>query len=67
MLSFVGLLVLWFVGGMESDWAAKLSVIRHLESFSIGVLDFEDVGYYILFTAAFLFMTIRWQEASRWK
>lgn len=67
LLSFGALLLLWFVGGLESDWSAHISVIRHLESFSVGVLDLADVGYYIFFTAIFLFLTIRWQEAARWK
>ncbi len=67
LLSFVSLLVLWFIGGVEAKWAAQLSLIRHLESFSIGVFDIGDTVYYLVAISIFLFLTIRWQEASRWK
>lgn len=67
ILTFVTLLLLWFLGGMESAWAGKLSLIRHLESFSMGVLDLADLAYYFLFTLGFLFLTVRVQEAMRWK
>lgn len=67
LLAFVSLLFLWFIGGGEMQWVEHISIIRHLESFSMGVLDVADVGYYLLFTVAFLFLAIRWHEASRWK
>ncbi len=67
LLSFVALLMLWFVGGLEQSWAAHISIIRHLESFSIGVLSMKDLSYYVLFIGTFLFLTVRWLEASRWR
>ncbi len=67
LLAFVMLLILWFAGGTPGVWGEELSIIRHLESFSIGVFDVSDTSYYVLFIAAFLFLTIRWQEALRWR
>jgi len=67
MMSFVALLILWFMGGLNYPLADQISIIVHLESFSVGVLDLSDLSYYILFMAAFIFLTIRVQEATRWK
>jgi ABC-2 type transport system permease protein len=67
LLSFVLLLLLWFLGSFEQAWAEDLSIIRHLETFSVGVLTLSDVAYYLLFMAGFLFLTVRFQEARRWK
>lgn len=67
LLSFVILLMLWFMGAVPSEPMQELSLIKHLESFSTGVLDVSDMAFYILFIGAFVFLTIRYQEAQRWK
>ena len=65
LLSFATLLLLWFVGAYNTPWAEQISIIQHLDSFSLGVLDLGDTAYYVLVTAGFLFLTIRLQEMRR--
>lgn len=67
ILSFVFLLTLWFLAEIGNPFLEKLSVSRHLESFSVGVLDLGDLAYYLLFIFALLFLTIRTLEAERWR
>jgi ABC-2 type transport system permease protein len=45
----------------------QVSILEHVESFSKGVLSLADVSYFVLFTAFFLFLTLRSLEAHRWK
>lgn len=46
---------------------AYLSINDHVASMSKGVIDTEDVVYYLGFTAMFLFLTLRSLEAKRWR
>ncbi|MDX8410719.1 MAG: ABC transporter permease subunit [Mariprofundaceae bacterium] len=46
---------------------AYLSINDHIESLSKGVIDSEDVIYYLCFIAVFLFLTLRSLEANRWR
>lgn len=67
LMSFSTLLLLWFLGGADQTWVENLSIIHHLETFSVGVIGLTDVSFFILFVSAFLFLTVRVQEARRWK
>lgn len=67
LMSFSTLLLLWFLGGANQTWVENLSIIHHLETFSVGVLSLADMTFFILFSGAFIFLTIRVQEARRWK
>lgn len=67
LLAFVLLLVLWFLAEVGGPVGEKISVIGHLESFGVGVLDTTDVVYYLLFIFIFLFLTVRTLEAERWR
>ncbi len=67
MLSFVFNLTLWFLAEIGGDLGEAVSPISHLQSFSTGVLDASDVAYYLLSTAAFLFLSVRVLEAERWR
>jgi len=74
VLAFGLLLVLWFVGEGKTIFgptlggiAEYLSVTKHFESFSKGVLDSRDLLYYVLFTVLFLFLTLRQMSSYRWR
>lgn len=46
---------------------AYLSINEHITSMSKGVVDSEDVVYYLCFVALFLFLTLRSLETNRWR
>jgi len=56
-----------FVGTGFAAVLAQVSLLYHFESFSKGVIDTQDVSYYVLLTAFFLFMTVRSLESARWR
>ncbi len=74
IITFGLLLLLWVIG-----WAAnftgplvgkilnELSLVRHFDSFSKGVIDIKDVVFYLLFTFYCLFLTCRVIESKRWR
>ncbi len=45
----------------------QLSILEHFESFSSGILDSNDVVYYLNFTVFFLFLTSRVLDSQRWR
>ena len=74
VLSFGALLMLWVIGWAKSYAGATigevldyLSVIKHFDSFSKGVLDSRDLVYYLVFIVFFLFLTLRQMTAYRWR
>jgi ABC-2 type transport system permease protein len=74
VLSFGALLMLWVIGWMKSYLGSTmgevvdyLSVIKHFDTFSKGVLDSRDLLYYLLFTVFFLFLTLRQMATFRWR
>jgi len=44
-----------------------ISITEHLESLAKGVVDTEDIIYYINFAFLFLFLTLRSIESKRWR
>jgi len=44
-----------------------LSINTHIDSLSKGVIDTEDIIYYLCFIVMFLFLTLRSLEANRWR
>jgi ABC-2 type transport system permease protein len=74
VLAFGALLMFWVIGWMKNlvgptsgSFVEYLSITRHLESFTKGVLDSRDLIYYLLFMALFLFLTLRQVESHRWR
>lgn len=74
VMSFGMLLIFWLIGLSASRAGESLkpvleylALVGHLVSFSRGVLDTADAAYYLLFTAFFLFMTLRSLESKRWR
>jgi ABC-2 type transport system permease protein len=45
----------------------ELSILEHMDSFNRGVLSLGDISFFVLFTAFFLFLTVRSVEAHRWR
>jgi ABC-2 type transport system permease protein len=45
----------------------QLSILEHLESFNKGILALSDLSFFVLFTAFFLFLTLRSLETNRWR
>ncbi len=74
MISFTSLLVLWMIGfvsdihpGLLGQICNEISVYAHFDEFSKGVINTGHAAYYILFCCFFLFLTLRFLEAHRWK
>ncbi len=67
VLTFVPLLTLWFLSDVGGALGEKVSLITHLQSFSVGVLDSSDLFYYLAVIFFLLFLTVRYLEAQRWR
>ncbi|MCK4773532.1 MAG: ABC transporter permease subunit [Candidatus Krumholzibacteria bacterium] len=70
VLSFVGLLIfqmvdLLFKAGSLGVLAGALSVRKHSETFTMGIVSTVDVGFFILFTVFFLFLAVQVLDARR--
>ncbi len=64
------LIISWltpFVSPATAAVLSQLSILEHFDSFSMGVLDSNDVVYYLNFTAFFLFLTSRVLDSNRWR
>jgi ABC-2 type transport system permease protein len=74
VVAFGLLLVLWFVAEVKTlagpsfgPLMEYLSVTKHFDGFSKGVLDTRDLIYYLLFSFFFLFLTLRQMSSFRWR
>ena len=56
-----------FVGPRFADALGQFSLLQHFDGFSKGLIDTQDVTYYLLMTLFFLFMTLRSLESTRWR
>ena len=72
--SLVVLLLLWVIGpiggqteGMLKNTLEYISLLRHLASFSKGLIDTRDVIYFVSITAFALFLTVRSVESRKWR
>lgn len=45
----------------------QLSILEHMESLNKGILSLSDISFFVLFTAFFLFLTLRSIETYRWR
>jgi gliding motility-associated transport system permease protein len=73
-VSFGFLLLFWmmsysvsFVSGAFGQIISYLSINEHIASLAKGVLDSEDIIYYLCFIILFLFLTLRSLESKRWR
>jgi ABC-2 type transport system permease protein len=74
VIAFGAALIFWVISHMGSitgepvaSVLRQLSIIEHQESFHKGILSSADLSYFILFTAFFLFLTLRSLETHRWR
>ncbi len=74
VLSFGALLMFWIIGWVKSlvgtttgSVIQYLSITNHFNSFIQGLLDSNDLLYYLLFIMLFLFLTLRQVESYRWR
>jgi ABC-2 type transport system permease protein len=69
ILTFVALFALMildrFFAGDPSNTMASLSLMRHFQSFSGGLIDSGDIAYFVLFIVTFLTLTVRRLDADR--
>jgi ABC-2 type transport system permease protein len=69
ILTFVALFALMildhFFAGDPSSILNYLSLLRHFDPFSRGLLDTRDVAYFLLFILTFLTLTVRRLDADR--
>ena len=69
IITFVALFALLlldhFFAGDPSSTMAYLSLMRHFEPFSRGLLDTRDFAYFLLFIITFLTLTVRRLDADR--
>jgi len=74
VLAWVGFLFFWLIGS-AADFAGpdlgkfftQLSFAKHHENFAKGVIETQDVAYFVLFTVFCLFLTLRSIESTRWR
>jgi ABC-2 type transport system permease protein len=73
VLTFAVFLILWVldIGNATSSGIASvlsyLSVIRHYEDFTRGLIDTSSLVYYGSFIFLFVFLTIRSVDSMRWR
>src|SRR5271154_6425332 len=73
VLTFAAFLMLWVIDlGRNADGALGtvlqyLSVIRHYEDFSRGIIDTSSLIYYFSFGFLFTFLTVRSVDSMRWR
>ena len=64
------LIIAWltpFVSATAAGVLSQLSILEHFDSFSKGVLDTNDVVYYLNFAVFFLFLASRVLDSNRWR
>jgi len=73
-ISFGVLFLFWmlnmsaaFVGPSLANFINYISITHHLEAFAKGVVDTEDIVYYLMLNLLFLFLTMRMLESKRWR
>lgn len=52
--------------GLIAKVMAWFSLLKRYESFNLGILDLSPVVYYLSFSAAFVFLTVRMIDRKRW-
>jgi ABC-2 type transport system permease protein len=68
--SLLFLIIGWvvpFVSARAGEILLQLSILEHFDSFSKGVIDTNDIVYYLSFTVFFLFLCSRVLESNRWR
>jgi ABC-2 type transport system permease protein len=56
-----------FVGGASAAVLSQLSMVKHLDGMARGVIDTNDLIFYLNLTLFFLFMCARVLDSARWR
>jgi ABC-2 type transport system permease protein len=73
VLTFAAFLLIWVLdigrnaSGTVASVLTYLSVIRHYEDFTRGVIDTSGLIYYLSFIFLFVFLTVRSVDSMRWR
>jgi ABC-2 type transport system permease protein len=73
VLTFAAFLGVWVIdlgrtaGGGAGSVLEYLSVIRHFDDFTRGVIDSSSLIYYVSFMVFFVFLTVRAVDSMRWR
>jgi len=74
VLTFGAVLMLWVIdlggqgaGSVIGQVLQYLSVIRHYDDFTRGIIDTSSVIYYLSFIFLFMFLTVRSVDSIRWR
>jgi ABC-2 type transport system permease protein len=69
-----GMLIFWVIGSAKSvvpeyltDFVGQISMYEHFQNFSKGIIDTNDIVYFLCFTFFFSFMAIQMLEVRKWK
>ncbi len=72
--SFGSLLMFWivgwgttFTGGLVAKFFTQVSMIEHFDNFTKGLVAGADLTYYVLFTAFFTYLTLKFLETRKWR
>lgn len=71
LLGGIAITVVYFVNktlyeGFTAKFLGWFSLTQRYQSFTMGILDVSTIIYYITFSAAFLFLTVRVLDKRRW-
>lgn len=73
VLTFAAFLIVWVIdlgrtaGGTAGNVLQYLSVIRHYDDFTRGIIDTSSLIYYLSFIGFFVFLTVRAVDSMRWR
>jgi ABC-2 type transport system permease protein len=56
-----------FMGPAMGKLIMSISLIGHMEGFAKGIIDTTDIIYYLIFSALFIFLTLRVMESKKWR
>jgi ABC-2 type transport system permease protein len=68
--SLLVLIIGWlipFVSAGAARVLSEISILEHFDSFSRGIVDTNDIVYYVNFSVFFLFLCSRVLESNRWR
>jgi ABC-2 type transport system permease protein len=73
-VSFGAALIFWvlswasaFVDEKTGTVMRQMSILEHLNSFLKGIISVSDLSFFVMFTAFFLFLSLRSLETHRWR
>ena len=74
VLSFGALLLFWVLGWTTiiagpalGPILEHISIVKHLDRFTIGLIDTRDIVFYLLFMFFWLFLTLRFLNSPYWR